>query len=87
MNEFNLHALVKFMRDSGEQDESSQAELSEANANLTFGELGFDSLSLLNLIEQIKHKHGLAIAYDEAVSVQTPEALLTLIQQSMPTEK
>ncbi|WP_273828469.1 phosphopantetheine-binding protein [Pseudomonas chlororaphis subsp. aureofaciens] len=80
MKSIDIKTLMEFLKNSGEQDESSQVSITEEHADFRFDELGFDSLALLNVVEHLKQKHGLDIGYDIAVTAETPQALLRIIQ-------
>lgn len=79
MKEINIKSLMEFLKNSGEQDESSTVKLTEADSDSNFDDIGFDSLSLLNVVEQLKQQFGISIAYEQAVAAKTPNALLALI--------
>ncbi|PHM66368.1 acyl carrier protein [Xenorhabdus stockiae] len=82
MKDFNIKELIEFLKQSGEQDEFSEVELTELHADTEFSDMGFDSLALLNVVEHLKQKFGIEIPYDIAVTAKTPKELLALIQKN-----
>ncbi|HCI1651760.1 TPA: hypothetical protein NOE00_002110 [Pseudomonas aeruginosa] len=80
MQKLDIKTLMEFLKNSGEQDESSKVSITEEHADFRFDDLGFDSLALLNVVEHLRHSHRLAITYDEAVTAETPRELLRIIQ-------
>lgn len=84
MKNLDINALMEFLRSSGEQDESSSAKLEEADSDLSFSDLGFDSLALLNVVEHLKQAFDVDVPYDVAVTAQTPRSLLAILRLSLP---
>ncbi len=54
-------------------------EISEATADTTFLDLGYDSLALLDLVIQVQRKYEVAVSDDTAQSMTTPREAVDVI--------
>lgn len=82
MEKFTLGDLVQLLHDCAEQDESV-GTVSESDAQLSFEDLGFDSLALFNVVARIEKRFGIRIGYDLMVAARTPNSLLDLVRERL----
>lgn len=83
MQNFDIKELVKLLNNTSEREESVfPHEITEEHANFKFDDLGFDSLAILNFLEDLKQEFELEVEYDDVIEAQTPAELLSLIQKS-----
>ncbi|WP_314178000.1 acyl carrier protein [Streptomyces winkii] len=69
MNTFTLDDLVVIMRAGGGEDREA---LDGDILDMPFGELGYDSLALLEITTRIENEYGISMPEDVATSVRTP---------------
>ncbi|MBC2876893.1 MULTISPECIES: acyl carrier protein [Streptomyces] len=77
MNDITARDLVRLLTESaGELDFTGRPE--EA-LDLTFAELGCDSLALLETAARIQQEYGVVLDDDAATATETPRALLAAV--------
>lgn len=83
MTKITIQNLITLIKDVCEQDELAQINLNESNANLSFDELGLDSLSLLSVIAQLEQKTDIKIGFEAATTATSPNDLYQLVQEKL----
>jgi act minimal PKS acyl carrier protein len=78
-----LERLAKFMADSGDRDPAAETSLDGDIGNVSFEELGFDSLALFNTCVEIENVFPVKLSLDEVLTVETPNGLLELVNQHL----
>jgi act minimal PKS acyl carrier protein len=63
--------------------EGENLEVGDALQDTTFEELGYDSLALIETASRIEQDYGVAIPDEDITELQTPRALLTLVNETM----
>lgn len=76
-----LRRLTELMEESGDRDPSAQRELDESVGEVSFEDLGFDSLSLFNTLVQIEDNYPVKLSLDDVLAAETPNELLDLVNQ------
>ncbi|MGQ0840945.1 acyl carrier protein [Actinokineospora sp.] len=61
------------------------AAVSNESLDIPFGELGYDSLALLETIGQIEREHGVAFSDDILGEATTPRSFLALVNDHLAT--
>lgn len=80
MSTITPELLCALMRGVASDAGIAEPELSRPGAlDLSFPELGFDSLSLIELLEKIKDVHGIEVPQHVADSLTTPRQLLDFL--------
>ncbi|MCF6470006.1 acyl carrier protein [Nonomuraea sp. MG754425] len=69
MSAFDLDQLRDILRSMGDTDE---ADLNGDIAQMGFGDLGYDSLAVLELCSQVERRYGIQISDDAVVDMPTP---------------
>ncbi|ADP79386.1 acyl carrier protein [Pseudofrankia inefficax] len=59
--------------------EDEGGEITPSSLDTTFEDLGYDSLALMEVTARISQRTGLAIPDDQVADLETPRALLDLI--------
>jgi minimal PKS acyl carrier protein len=77
MAEFTVHDLAELLRECSGDDELP--DISGADADVSFEELGFDSLVLFNVMSKIERSYAVEFADDVVVEAPTPRELLEVI--------
>ncbi|CDR02673.1 acyl carrier protein [Streptomyces iranensis] len=85
MAEFNLVRLSQLLREHGEQDASVDVDLAGNIEDITFEDLGIDSLALFNTFVQIEREYTVELSYDVAVDAETPGELVKLVNEKLAT--
>ncbi|MFI1169800.1 acyl carrier protein [Streptomyces sp. NPDC020801] len=76
MNELTITALMDIVRScAGEAEIPAAGEVGDT----AFGDLGYDSLALLETVSQIERTYGVHLADDEVTGTTTPQALLDAV--------
>jgi minimal PKS acyl carrier protein len=78
-----LQLLAKLMEESGDRDPAAELELDDNIGNVSFDELGFDSLSLFNTCVQIEEVYPVKLSLDAVLAAETPNGLLDLVNQNL----
>jgi act minimal PKS acyl carrier protein len=81
MTSFNLDDLIKIMRECAGEDES--VNLSGEIAEVSFEELGYDSLALMETASRVQRAYGFSLPEDELAEVRTPAAFVTLVNEHL----
>jgi len=63
--------------------EGENLDRGDALLDTTFEEMGYDSLALMETAARIEHDYGVAIPDEEITEIETPRALLTLVNDTM----
>lgn len=84
MQRFTLDDLTRIMRESAGVDES--VDLSGAIEHLTFFELGYDSLAVLELAARVEQEYGVAVPDDATDHMPTPAAALGYLNALLAEE-
>jgi minimal PKS acyl carrier protein len=77
MAEFTIDDLAALLRDCSGDDEPP--DISGPDADVSFEELGFDSLVLFNVMGKIERSYAVEFADDVVVEAPTPRELLEVI--------
>lgn len=81
MSQMTLEELIDITR--AQAGEAEQGMLDGDVIDVLFEYLGYDSVALLEVVSEIKHRFGVDLS-DEAVgSARTPRKLLALINQAI----
>ena len=83
MTALTLQLLAKLMEESGDRDPAAELELDDNIGNVSFDELGFDSLSLFNTCVQIEEVYPVKLSLDAVLAAETPNGLLDLVNQNL----
>ncbi|MGH3756288.1 acyl carrier protein [Actinophytocola sp.] len=83
MTALTLQRLAKLMEECGDRDPAAELELDENIGNVSFEELGFDSLSLFNTCVQIENAYPVKLSLDAVLAAETPDGLLDLVNQDL----
>jgi act minimal PKS acyl carrier protein len=82
MSAFGIDELLRILREAGGDD---SADLTGDALDTTFGDLGYDSLVLLELTACIRRSYGVTVEDEQAGSDTTPGKLIAhvndLLQQ------
>ncbi|WP_225829254.1 acyl carrier protein [Streptomyces naphthomycinicus] len=76
-SELTVDSLRAILVEVAGQDESFDADTDIAT--MTFDELGYDSLALMELSATIEQRFGITIDEEELSSLSTPEALVLFV--------
>lgn len=77
MAKLTLAELVNAIRKSA--GDSDVADLDGDILDITFEELGYDSVALLELSVTLRSEHGITLSDDEILNIETPRGALELI--------
>ncbi|MBV1855602.1 acyl carrier protein [Catellatospora tritici] len=81
MAEIVLDDLIVALREAAGQDE--QVDLNGDVLDSTFGELGYDSLALLQTTGIVEREHGIKLADEAVVEADTPRKYLELVNRAL----
>jgi act minimal PKS acyl carrier protein len=81
MGEFTLQDLVVTLRQCAGEEED--VDLDGDILDVTFDELGYDSLALLNTIGRISRERGIELPDDLTAEAGTPRELLDTVNHSI----
>jgi minimal PKS acyl carrier protein len=81
MAEFTVDELVRLLKECAGADENVRLE--GDILDLAFGDLGYDSLALLNTISRIQRDYGIHIDDDTILDAETPRVLLKVINETL----
>lgn len=79
MEQFTIGELIALLQEAGEQDELANVDIAVGDADTSFDQLGFDSLTLLNVVTQLESKYGISVGFAALTDARTPNELLGLI--------
>ncbi|NUR00090.1 MAG: acyl carrier protein [Streptomyces sp.] len=66
--------------------EDDGIDLSGDILDTSFGDLGYDSLALMETAARIERDYGVALADDVIADAQTPRDLLDLVNRAVPAD-
>jgi len=75
-----LADVVALLAETGDQDDSIQAELTVGDADKSLEELGFDSLALFNFAILVEQEYGVHLSFDDLMNYRTISSLSDAIQ-------
>ena len=76
---FDLDDLIRIMRECAGEEES--VNLSGEIAEVTFEDLGYDSLALMEAASRVQREYHLSLPESELEQVSTPAAFVTLVNE------
>jgi act minimal PKS acyl carrier protein len=74
-----LDDLVRLLRESADQDETVEIDPEGDVADISFEDLGYDSLALFNTQVRIEKDYGIQLSYDAVADTETPAEFLKLV--------
>lgn len=83
-DEFTLHDLRRILRAAAGEPEGD-LDLEGDIGDLSFDELGYDSVSLLEAAGLITREYGIDLADDALFDAPTPNALLAVVNTEQAT--
>lgn len=83
MTALTLERLAKFMADCGDRDPAAETSLDGDIGNVSFDELGFDSLALFNTCVEIESVYPVQLPLDDVLTAETPNGLVELVNQHL----
>jgi act minimal PKS acyl carrier protein len=86
MVELDVATLMGIMREcAGESPDLARAEVSADQdvEDLSFTELGYDSLALLETASRIERDYGVRLAEDRVTDATTPRELLSMVNAAV----
>lgn len=81
---FTLDDLIQIMRSCAGVDEGTT--LDESILDVPYGELGYESLAVLQILSQIELEHGVTLADDAIRHVPTPRKTIEYVNQHLASE-
>lgn len=81
MNELTMVGLAEIMRAAAGEDDT--AKVARDIDDVSFVDLGFDSLALLETVALIKREHGVKLTDDELADLKTPRELLARVNAEL----
>ncbi|PQK87673.1 acyl carrier protein [Pantoea ananatis] len=75
-----LADIIALLAETGDQDDSLQAELTVEDADKSLEELGFDSLALFNFAIMVEKEFGVHLSFDDLMNYRTISSLSDAIQ-------
>ena len=83
MAQLTLERLVALMEECGDRDPFATQDLAGDIENVSFDELGFDSLSLFNTCARIESDYPVRLSLDDVLAADTPRGLLALVNAGL----
>ncbi|GAA2248294.1 actinorhodin polyketide synthase acyl carrier protein [Streptomyces ruber] len=80
MAELSLTELREIMRQSTGEDEAHDP--ADAGA-MTFEDLGYDSLAVLETVNRIERTYGVKLPEEELSEIRTPDGLLVFVNERL----
>ncbi|MEU7181098.1 MULTISPECIES: acyl carrier protein [Streptomyces] len=80
MTELSLAGLEEIIGQSAGEDET--AGVTE-NQDVTFDDLGYDSLALLEVVNRIERTYHVKLPEDELTAIRTPNALIAFVNERL----
>jgi act minimal PKS acyl carrier protein len=77
MDKFTVADLARVMRDAAGEDEL--VNLDDKILQCSFGELGYDSLAVMETASRVEREYGVALDEDAMAAVETPTQFLELV--------
>jgi act minimal PKS acyl carrier protein len=81
MTPLTLQRLTELIQECGDPDSSATVPLHGDIGDVTFEELGIDSLTLFNTCVEIESSYPVKLSLDDVLAAQTPNGLLDLVNQ------
>lgn len=81
VQELTIEDLTSHLRAAAGEDEG--IDLDSDILDLTFEDLGYDSLALLETGSRIEREYGIQLEETSIVDVTTPRALLTVVNEQL----
>jgi act minimal PKS acyl carrier protein len=79
---FTLTRLTEIIEECGDPDSSATVPLDGNDiGNVSFEELGIDSLTLFNTCVEIESIYPVKLSLDDVLAAETPNGLLDLVNQ------
>ena len=85
MENFNIQDLIELIKEVAEQDDSAQVSINMESLNVSFDDLGVDSLTFFSIVAQLETQYGMRIGFAEAMSAKTPAELFELVAGRLET--
>jgi act minimal PKS acyl carrier protein len=82
--ELTIEDLRSILRTAAGEDGS--VDLDSDILNLTFEQLGYDSLALLEACGRIEREHGIELADSTIADAHTPDALLVIVNAQLAAQ-
>lgn len=82
MSELTMDELTVLLRECAGDAEEVDLETADAS-EISFVELGYDSLALLQVAGAVKREYGVELPDDDVIGVETPQSLLQLINSGL----
>jgi minimal PKS acyl carrier protein len=83
MSQFTIDDLKRVMRECAGEDEA--VPLDGEIGGLTFDQLGYDSLALLETASKVEREFGVTLPDGVLVDVETPAAFVTFVNERLLT--
>jgi act minimal PKS acyl carrier protein len=80
MSTFTITEFIQVLRDCAGEDE--EINLDGDILDVSFEELGYDSLALLNTVSRIERDRGVNLGDDIVAEATTPGALLKIVNET-----
>ena len=80
MDELTGAELMEIMRECSGQGE--EVEAGRDPLDLSFADLGYDSLALLETASRVERTYGIQLAEEDVAAARTPLALLELVRRT-----
>lgn len=81
MSELTIGRLREVMRECAGEDES--VNLDADIMDITFIDLGYDSLALLETASRLEREFGVALPEETVTEIETPRELISLVNDSV----
>jgi act minimal PKS acyl carrier protein len=89
VSELTLPELMEILHESAGADESAVGPSGAdgaASEDVSFNDLGYDSLALLETVSRVERRYGLQLSDDIADTTQTPTWMLGEINAALEAE-
>lgn len=83
MSTISIQKFIELIEVVCEQDALAEINVSEADVQTSFDELGLDSLALLSLVAQLEQELSVTIGLEAATTATTPQELFDLVHNRM----
>jgi act minimal PKS acyl carrier protein len=81
MSQFTMEDLLRVMREAAGEDEA--LPLDGDVGGLTFDQLGYDSLALLETASKVEREFGVSLPDGLLVDLETPTAFVTFVNERL----
>jgi minimal PKS acyl carrier protein len=81
MSELELTDLVTILRECAGEDETSNLEGDILDAE--FGELGYDSIAMLETASRIQIRYGVVLSDEDVAEATSPRVLLRMVNRTI----